>query len=628
MRQAVAASVSNIPLQRALTLLMVTVVLAGIVPAGVIADRRLARAIEVRVHKELTHVSRLVADPGMVPIEKIVNHGRDVGRDPGLVDALARGDRAGAVRAAQSARGTFGNAVVIVTARGEHWAGPSPGAALVDATRRGELAVAVISDSGALYAVALAEVTRGGVWLGAAGVSVSLSRRGTDVLPALAAIAHADVLIVDPRGGVTVSTTSDTVVRMVARRAGAWPADGRVREAREGSQRFLVATAAVGDLATMVFVRDITRDLAGLPAFRGVVGLSAAGAVLLALLLGSLAAHRLARPVSALADAADRLAAGDVGAPLMLSRIREVTRLSDAFDAMRGTLAARLIDLTRANGELAERQARLETVQSDLLQRERLAVSGRLVAELAHEIRNPIANVRNCLEIVRRRVGGDPQGREFADLAIDELLRMHELAEQLLDLNRPRDPAVRVCDVSAVVGEVVLLASTGLPPGLLTFAVDRGADPGPYAPIAPDALKQVLLNLVQNAREVLTELPRATPGRIALTVRADAHKVVIDVADDGPGIPADVLRRVFDPFFTTKGALHGVGIGLFVAEGLVRTAGGHLTAANQPEGGARFRVELPVAAPELPPTSTAMSATTHLVATDTRAPGVPAQEVR
>lgn len=207
-------------------------------------------------------------------------------------------------------------------------------------------------------------------------------------------------------------------------------------------------------MATVVFVRDLTRDLAVLPRFRRVIALSAAGALLLAVLLGTVAALRIARPVQSLAAAADRLAAGDSAGPLMPSSIREISRLSYAFDAMRDALAARIREVTAANRELADRQARLTTAQSEILQRERLAVSGRLVAELSHEIRNPIANVRNCLEIVRRRVEDDAEAREFTDLAIDELLRMHELAEQMLDLNRPRDPTVRSSRAVSVAREV------------------------------------------------------------------------------------------------------------------------------------------------------------------------------
>jgi signal transduction histidine kinase len=418
----------------------------------------------------------------------------------------------------------------------------------------------------------------------------------------VAALTRSDVLILGARGALTAATTNDTLAAIIAQHAARDARDGHVREVRNGGHRYLVATAALGDVATMVFVRDLSRDLAVLPAFRRVIVASGVAALLLGLLLGAAAALRLARPVGALADAADRLAAGDVGAPLMRSSIREIARLSGAFDAMRRALAARIDEVTRANRELADRQARLEAAQSEILQRERLAVSGRLVAEIAHEIRNPVANMRNCLEIVRRRVDGDPEGREFTDLAIDELLRMHELAEQMLDLNRPRDPAVRVCDVGVVVREVVALVSAGLPPEVLTLAVDRGAGAGPRAAVAPDALKQVLLNLVQNAREAITQQPRAAsaPGRITITVRDDAGRVMIDVTDDGPGIPADVLPRIFDPFFTTKGAVHGVGLGLFVAEGLVRTAGGRLTASNAAGGGASFHVELPAASPDVP----------------------------
>lgn len=584
--------IRDLSLRRALLLLIGTTLLAGIVPAGVVIDRRLAREVEARARADLAQAPRLLADRNTALAATMVMHAKDVARAPGLATALARGDRDAAVRAAEAARDGFGDAAIVVTAAGERWAGPVPGAPLVAAARRGETPVSVVSDSGALHSVTLAPVRAGGAWLGAAGVSVAL---GAPTAGILAALTRADVLILGARGALTAATTSDTVARLIARHAAAWPHDTLVREVASGTQRYLVTLAPVGNVATMVFVRDLTRDLTVLPAFRRVVLLSGAAAVLLGFLLGTLAATRITRPVGALADAADRLAAGDVGAPLMRSSLREIARLSDAFDAMRRALAARIRDVTEANRALADRQARLETAQSEILQRERLAVSSRLVAELSHEIRNPIANLRNCLEIVRRRVDDDPQGRQFADLAIDELLRMHELAEQLLDLNRPRDPSARACDVGAVVREVVVLASAGLPPGTLALEVDGPTGPGPHAAIAPDALKQVLLNLVQNAREALADPLRArpAPGRIVLTIRADGSKVMIDVADDGPGIPADVLPRIFDPFFTTKGAVHGVGLGLFVAEGLVRTVGGRLTAANQAAGGARFHVELP-----------------------------------
>jgi len=106
-----------------------------------------------------------------------------------------------------------------------------------------------------------------------------------------------------------------------------------------------------------------------------------------------------------------------------------------------------------------------------------------------------------------------------------------------------------------------------------------------------------------------------------MAVSARGAHVSVDVVDDGPGISADILHRVFDPFFTTKDAVHGVGLGLFVAEGLVRTAGGSIVARNAPidsgsaYGGAWFHIELPVpndaggarAAAELPVSARASS---------------------
>ncbi|MBC7843383.1 MAG: HAMP domain-containing histidine kinase [Gemmatimonadaceae bacterium] len=573
-------------------LLIATALVAGIVPAGLIIDRRLARELESRARDELTQAPRLVADRQEAGSEGLVMHARDVARAAGLVAAMVKGDSAAAVRIVRAARGSFGDGTVLVTSAGRVLDGPAPGAPLLEATRRGETPVSVLSDSGGLKSVAIAPIIWQGKWLGAAGITISLGRPAAGVL---AALTRSDVLILGSRGALTTATTTDATARLIAQQALRWPRDKQVREVTDGAQRYLMVTAPVGDAGTLVFVRDLTRDLAVLPMFRRAIVLSGVAALLLGLLLGTFAAFRVAQPVSVLADAADRLAGGDVDAPLMRSGIREIDRLAVAFAAMRTALAARMEHVERANREFAERQARLETLQSELLQRERLAVSARLVAELSHEIRNPIANLRNCLEIVRRRIEHDPQGREFTDLAIDELLRMHELAEQMLYLNRPRDPSELACRVEIVAREVSALASAGMHPD--AFMVTVASEGDPVAALAPDSLKQVLLTLVQNSREAILadrSAEQGRPGKVDITISQSGGTVSIDVIDNGSGIPADVLSSVFDPFFTTKGAVDGVGLGLFVAQGLVRTAGGRLTATNRADDvGAHFHIELP-----------------------------------
>ncbi len=466
----------------------------------------------------------------------------------------------------------------------EVWSGPAPAPALVQATRRGEMPVAIELDDVSLRRVALAPVTESGRWLGATGVATVVDQvtAGT-----LAGLTRSEIVILTPDSVVAATTTEAAVTAALADSAHIWRADGQVHEVRPADgRRHLVACAPLGELATVAFLRDMESELAVLPLLRRGAALAGAFALILALALGTLLAALVARPVRSLAGAADQLAAGDFDAPLEGSAVRELDRVAKAFAEMRRALAARLREVEASNRELADRQRRLTALQSELIRRDRLAATGLLVTELAHEIRNPVANVLNCLEVVRRRVGDDPAARQFADMAIDELLRMHELAERMLDLNRPRDARLRRCDVGAVAQEIagfVRAVSADQP-----LEISVSGAPETWAAIAPDALKQVLLNVVQNARDAIEDR-----GRIDLTVRSEDSTVVVEVLDNGPGILPELLPRLFDPFFTTKVRVQGVGLGLFVAEGIVRSNGGRIEVSNREAApGARFRIEL------------------------------------
>jgi signal transduction histidine kinase len=315
---------------------------------------------------------------------------------------------------------------------------------------------------------------------------------------------------------------------------------------------------------------------------RGIAAAAGLAALALALVLGAVLADAVSRPVRNLARAADQLAQGDFDVPLGASRLTEVTRLAGAFGAMRRALQARV-------RELEERQARLTSLQADLIQRDRLATAGRLVVQLAHEIRNPVANIRNCLELIQRHRALDTQTRAYAVMATGELLRLHSMAEHLLDLHRPRWEGGVRCNAVAVACEVADLVRLGPSEG--APAVTVVGSPPADAAISADALKQVLQNLCQNAREAMPN-----GGSIDVQVRRDAQTIVVEVRDTGPGIPDALLGRLFDPFFTTKSAVDGVGLGLFVADGIIRSHGGKITAGNRGDGGgARFLVTLPVA---------------------------------
>jgi signal transduction histidine kinase len=336
-----------------------------------------------------------------------------------------------------------------------------------------------------------------------------------------------------------------------------------------------------------LFSRTVDQELAVLPGVRRSALLAGLLTLVLALGVGAVVALSLSRPVRGLAAAAGRVAEGDFDAPVPASRIEELDRLGNSFRSMRASLRTRLAELADANAALEDRQRRLHDLQAELIRQDRLASSARMAAELAHEIRNPVANVRNCLEVVRRGLPEGSEGVAFADMAIDELLRMHELAEHLLDLNRPVDPAAGDADPIAVARQVATLAGMGAQTVPVHIVASDGDDVRVALP--PDALKQILFNLVDNAREAAGgEAP------VRVTVAPGDEVVTLEVLDRGPGFDDAVAARIFDPFFTTKEGVTGVGLGLFVAEGLARRYGGRMEAANRDDGpGARVRVVVP-----------------------------------
>jgi signal transduction histidine kinase len=594
--------VTNLPLptltlQRALLATVSVAILAGMVPAALTLDHRLASALETRARLDLSLAPRVLADRNGSTADMLMMHAKDFAHVDGLAEALARNDHEQTLALVDKARLTLGNIAIVVGPDGRSWTGPPVDSALIALTRAGKMPVVVRQAGDAIEHVALAPVVRDGHWVGAAGLLAPVDAGAAGVLSGLT---RSDVVILSARDGSAAATTLDTTTTRAlvdAVRAGALTGNATdgAHDIVAGAQRRLVVTAPLGDAGIVLFTRALADELAVLPELRRVALISAVAALVLALTLGGLVAARVARPVELLSEAAQAIAEGEFGAPLPASRIHEVKRVSETFDVMRQALALRLAELRRANDELVDRNARMTALQADLMQRDRLTATGRLVAQLAHEIRNPVANLRNCLELIRRRVNDDPEAREFTDLAIDELLRMHELAEQMLDLNRPRAGWTQRCCPAAVAREVATLSSLGQTRGRVTVTSADADDA--MVPLAPDALKQVLVNLVQNARDALHAIPpseSAVIDDIDIALATSGADMSIEVRDRGPGIREDIRTRIFDPFFTTKDAMHGVGLGLFVAEGLVRTAGGRLSAGNRHGGGAWFRVELPL----------------------------------
>jgi signal transduction histidine kinase len=580
----------KVSLKTALMGLVALVLLVGLVPAGFLLDRRLVGALEEGVRVDLASAPMVLRDRFEALAGARMMHAKEMATHPDLAAAVERGDADSAVETASTIAGAFaGESPVLVDAENSSLVGPSVPNAIVERTRAGEMPVLVVQTELGLGTLAVAPVMFGGEWIGAAGVWVPMD---DDEAAHLSALTRSNVLLMAPDEALAGYTGRPEPAMGLFGLLASRPVSEEVSEFELAGERYLVVSAFLPGGGRVSFVREMAEELAVVPTLRA-VGAGVFGvALIVALLVGMLFAGRLARPVGSLAGAAAKISRGDFNAPVERSTVAEVDQVAAAFEVMRDALAQRIEELGDANRELEDRQERLSMLQAELVQRDRLTAASRLLAQLAHEVRNPVASVRNCLEVLRRRVDGDEEASELADLAIDELLRMHELAEQMLDLHRPRSTEGD-CDVSSIAEDVAAMVRVGL--GDLAIDVSVEAPESVTAEIPADALKQILLNLVQNAQDALGD-----SGSITVRVEAIGDNARIDVIDTGHGISDEALPQIFDPFYTTKADIRGVGLGLFTAAGLVRSHGGRIAAANRSEGaGARLTVEVPLLEPAM-----------------------------
>jgi signal transduction histidine kinase len=242
----------------------------------------------------------------------------------------------------------------------------------------------------------------------------------------------------------------------------------------------------------------------------------------------------------------------------------------------------------RAPASAAATLARLSHLDEEVYRLARLASLGDLLAEVVHEIRNPLVSIKTFLQLLPER-GDDPDFKtRFRKVAEEEVLRLERLLDSLIQHARPRARAD--AGEASEVGPV-LAAITGL---LAQRARDREASlerelaPGlPRVAIQEDALRQVVLNLALNAID-------ASPagGAVRFVARASSAGVELLVDDEGPGVPEAERERIFEPF-VSSGKQRSAGLGLAISRRLVEEAGGTILLERAPRGGARFRVTLP-----------------------------------
>lgn len=232
-------------------------------------------------------------------------------------------------------------------------------------------------------------------------------------------------------------------------------------------------------------------------------------------------------------------------------------------------------------------------VYAKMKERDRLAVLGQMAAGLAHEIRNPLGAIKGAAQLLADPApdGGelDDTAREFLGIILEEVERLDGVVGSVLDLARQNPGTVVPIDINGEVRRTIQVLSTEPALGQATLAQEL-ADDLPFCSIAPDQLRQVLLNLIRNAVEA-TDRQGCVTISTRLRQRAGERLVEITVSDDGPGIGPAALKNIFLPFFTTKEA--GTGLGLAISQRIVQTAGGRIEVRSREGEGTAFAVVLP-----------------------------------
>jgi PAS domain S-box-containing protein len=245
-------------------------------------------------------------------------------------------------------------------------------------------------------------------------------------------------------------------------------------------------------------------------------------------------------------------------------------------------------DMTPQNKLEAER----EELRRRLTQSEKLAALGQFVAGIAHELNNPLQGVLGHLELLRVTGAFPKQLRREIQTIYREADRAAKIVRNLLVFAGSRRLPRRPVSLNGVLQKVVALRAAAC--RAQEIEVVRHYDEKlPRVQSDPLLLHQVFLNMIMNAEHAIASTGHG--GRIEITTAAApaGNRIIATVHDNGPGIPVDALPRIFEPFYTTKEVGKGTGLGLAIAYGIVLEHGGHIVAANHPDGGAVFTVELP-----------------------------------
>ncbi len=402
-------------------------------------------------------------------------------------------------------------------------------------------------------------------------VSAALAQVSIDTSSRLRVLDAKGVVLADSGGSDSVGSSYATRPEILKALAGAYGAATRATELGRVALYVAAPVRVSGRIVGATYASSTTFSiLTLLTDYRRQLALLAFGYLAVALLVSELLGRWLARPLRELEKGASELAR-DHGVRVRPEGPREVRALAEAFNRLAEEIETSSI-------ELHDEEAR----------------KSRFVSDVSHELRTPLTAIRGAAETLMGDDVCDEDRRRFLSTIVVESDRLARLASDLLSLQRIEGATGELPLGRVDLRQVVALAAQGLEP----LAGERGVVvvvEGDAPPVLGDRdrLQQVVANLVDNAT-------RITPAGRKVTVVLSTAKgmSVIEVLDEGPGIPEGSLPRLFDRFYRSEPSrarrTGGAGLGLAIVRAIVTAHGGTIEAANRPSGGAAFTVRLPV----------------------------------
>ncbi len=316
-----------------------------------------------------------------------------------------------------------------------------------------------------------------------------------------------------------------------------------------------------------------------------------------AAIVGSIISRSIGKPIEKLVEGTKEISKGKFGFKSEINSKDELGFLAQKFDEMSVSLKDKIdelahlnIDLRDQNEELEQAFKKLRETQEELVKSERIAATGKLTAQLSHEINNPVHNIQSCLETALERANKKSDNRELLEVALDEATRMSHLTRQMLNLYRTTmsNDSFDQNDISEIVAQTLKATKETLDKSNVVCHPDLSETPLTVY-CSSEKLKQVFFNIILNAKDAMPH-----GGELFVSTRNSNGKAQVAFRDTGIGIPKENLDKIFDAFFTTKSEVKGVGLGLSVSYGIIQQHNGNIEVKSTNGNGATFTVTLPL----------------------------------